>query len=74
MAAIHRLTLYIVDPMDEYGDSITEAEEDIDNLIGEDFIIRTSDAETKLFEWDDELPVNKLNAGVSEFEEFFNKI
>lgn len=71
MAYIHKMTVYFVDPNEE--SSAEEIEELIDN---EDYLPAAfvASAETKSFEWDDDVVVNKCSATKKDYENFFNNL
>jgi hypothetical protein len=70
MARIHRATIYIVDPNEEYRD-INDIINNIENKLDirvENFFART----TEDFEWYDEINVNYSNVSMAELEEYFD--
>lgn len=72
MAKIHKITMYVVDANDRYWDT--------DDLI-EDMMYMTEsvlgappELETKEFEWDDDVIVNRQDCTREQCEEFYNRI
>lgn len=67
-ANIHKLGIYIVDANGDYGDI-----EEIINLIENhtDCFCKVIKSESEKFEWDDDLDINKNNAVLECYEEYF---
>lgn len=73
MAAIHKMTLYFVDPDDEWttGDIL----EQLHNLGGDCLPnVKLGSKESKNFEWTDDVIVNYTNAAPKEVEDFYNNL
>ena len=69
-ANIHKLELYIVDANGNYGDI-----EEIITLIENhtDCSCKVIISDSKEFEWDDDLDINRTNANLECYEEYFTK-
>lgn len=72
MAKIHKITMYVVDTDDSYGD--------VDDLI-DDMMYRTDallaappEAEAKDFDWDDDLIINQSSCTREQCEKFYNAL
>lgn len=71
MANIHKFTLYFVDPNGEwFGGDILEELQNSRILPS----VKLGSYESKEFEWDDDLIVNRVRATPQEVEEFYNKL
>lgn len=72
MAKIFKVSTYVVDPMGEFNESSLE-----DCLVWctqNDISLRHIKIDgSDIGEWDDSLPVNRLNCGTEEFEKYFKK-
>lgn len=70
MAYIHKATVYFIDPNEEFETvkEIAERMRDYDYLP----YMKVGKAETKTFEWDDNVVVNRLDCTPKQAEEFFN--
>lgn len=71
MAKIHKMTIYFVDPNDQYDANEIETIIENDDYLPSAKVVK---AETKEFEWDDDLAINKLSASTEDFDEFFDNI
>lgn len=71
MAKIIKMTVYWVDPNDECS-----ADEIQQIIYNDDWlpIMKVVDTETKSFEWDDDVIVNKCAATAEDYNQFFDDI
>lgn len=71
MACIHKVTAYFVDVDGEY--SVRDIEEEIDNndWLPQMFVVGS---ETKAFEWDDDVIINKTYATKEDYDKFFEEL
>lgn len=74
MAKVYKVSLYITDYNDEYRDGEhlkSNLKEHIDDLwVG---VNHLKIQESYEFEFDDELPINKINASEEDFEAYFTQ-
>lgn len=71
MAKVFKISAYIVDPVDEFDERELK---DILEYGPHDIHfrhIKIDDAD--IGEWDDDLPVNRVNCGKEEFEKYFTR-
>lgn len=70
MSKIYKLEMYVIDHNDIYDcyDSISDILENTTDLSCE--VINESKVE---FEWEDELPINKMNCPLGEYEKYFKE-
>lgn len=68
MAYIHKATVYFIDPNEEF-----ETIKDIAERVGDCVLyMKVGNAETKAFDWDDNVIVNRIDCTGEQAEEFFN--
>lgn len=72
MAYIHKATVYFIDPDEHFEDTKAIAEE----MRNYDYLpyMKVRESETKDFDWDDEVVVNKVNCTGEQAEEFFQNV
>ena len=70
MAFIHKATVYFIDPNEEF-----ETIKDIAERVGDCVLyMKVGNAETKAFDWDDNVIVNRVDCTGEQAEEFFQNV
>lgn len=72
MAYIHKATVYFIDPNEEF-ETVKDIAEEMDNC---DSLLhmKISKAETKAFDWDDGVIVNRIDCTGDQAEQFFQTV
>ena len=72
MAHIHKATVYFIDPNEEF-ETVKDIAEEMDNC---DSLLhmKISEAETKAFDWDDSVIVNRIDCTGDQAEQFFQTV
>lgn len=72
MAYIHKATVYFIDPDEEFENTKAIAEE----MRNYDYLpyMKVGESETKDFDWDDDVIVNKMTCTGEQVEEFFHNV
>ena len=72
MAYIHKATVYFIDPNEEF-ETVKDIAEEMDNC---DSLLhmKISKAETKAFDWDDGVIVNRIDCTGEQAEQFFQTV
>lgn len=72
MAYIHKATVYFIDPNEEFEtvEDIAEEMDNYDSLLH----MKVSKAETKTFDWDDNVIVNRIDCTGEQAEIFFQNV
>lgn len=72
MAKVYKVEMYVVDANEEFGDvdHIKPYLEDWHRWVMTDV---TGIQESDEFEWEDDLKINKVNASVEDYEEYFKE-
>ena len=68
MAKIYKATIYVVD-IDESYDFMSEIIDDMN--LSDGYSVKLSNYSEKEFEWSDDVVVNRIDATVEQYEEFF---
>lgn len=71
MAYIHKVIAYFVDVDEEYGVRDIEAEVNNNDWLPQMFVVGS---ETKAFEWDDDVIINKTYATKEDYDKFFEEL
>lgn len=68
MSKIHKIEMYVIDHSELYScyDSISDILENVTDLS-----CKVINEKSTLFDWDDDLPVNKVNCPLEEYEKYF---
>lgn len=72
MSKLYKLTLYLIDVMEEYDGNISDILEDTIGRSRACLSYHVCDIESKEFEWDDGHPLNKSDAEKSDYEKMLN--
>jgi hypothetical protein len=72
VAKIYKMTLFVVDPNDDYSEFETDSlVSDIELGLTGNIIVGAFDIKDKVFEWNNNLEINKIDCARDAYEKYF---